>query len=114
MKFATLSVIAFGTVSCYAGSIGRTVGSQCNIGPIQCCNQLQGYHELDPDLYRTVSNLLGGNIEKTLHGQFGIDCTAVSVMGAAGVQCNAQAACCEGVEQNSLIGINCSPLNLNG
>ncbi|CAO3615408.1 unnamed protein product [Cunninghamella blakesleeana] len=115
MKFATLSAITLGAVSCYAGAIPRQViGSQCNVAPNACCNQLQGYNQLDADLSSYVTNFFGGNVEKVLHGQFGIGCTAVGVMGAGGNQCNSQPVCCQNVDHDSLFGLNCSPFNVNG
>ncbi|CAO3615412.1 unnamed protein product [Cunninghamella blakesleeana] len=112
MKFATVVAIAFGAVTCYAG--GGVIGSQCNVAPNACCNQLQGYNELDADLLSSVTNFFGGNIEKVLHGQFGISCTAVGVMGAGGNQCNSQPACCQDIDHDSGFGLNCSPFNING
>ncbi|KAI9299816.1 fungal hydrophobin-domain-containing protein [Cunninghamella echinulata] len=114
MKFATLTAIAFGAVSCYAGAITRDIGNQCNTGTIQCCNQLKQYNDLDLNIFSSVANIFGGSIEDVFRGQFGVDCTSVSVAGGSGQNCNAQPVCCSQVQQNTLVGINCTPINVNG
>ncbi|CAO3610059.1 unnamed protein product [Cunninghamella echinulata] len=113
MKFATLSAVVFGAAVCFAGELERYAAQQCNTGPIQCCNQLKNYNELNIKERNQVTNIVGGVVDKLLHGQFGIDCTPVGVLGGAGNNCNAQPVCCEKVQTNALVAISCVPININ-
>ncbi|CAO3610055.1 unnamed protein product [Cunninghamella echinulata] len=101
-------------VSCYAGAITRDIGNQCNTGTVQCCNQLKQYNDLDLNVLNSITNWGGGSLGDILRGQFGIDCTSVGVAGASGQNCNTQPVCCSQVQQNNLVGINCTPINING
>lgn len=112
MKFATLTAIVFGAVACLAVQGDLMPASQCNNGNIQCCNELKKYSELDLKERNEVTNIVGGVVD-ALHGQFGVDCTSVSVLGLAGNQCNAQTVCCHNVESSALISISCVPININ-
>ncbi|CAO3615396.1 unnamed protein product [Cunninghamella blakesleeana] len=125
MKFAGLTAIVFGAVACLGQNVASTPptapttgqrelmpASKCNTAALQCCNELKKYDELNLKQQSSVSNFIGGAIN-ALHGQFGVDCTSVSVMGLAGNQCNAQTVCCENVESSALIAITCVPVNIN-
>ncbi|CAO3615388.1 unnamed protein product [Cunninghamella blakesleeana] len=114
MKFATLSAIALGAVSCYASAVPRqNVGTQCGNSFNACCNQIQTVSKNDFQTLSSVVNIFGASFEKNFNGQLGISCTAVGVLGAGGNQCNNQPACCQRVEQSGIFGWNCSPVNIN-
>ncbi|EJC98287.1 hydrophobin-315, partial [Fomitiporia mediterranea MF3/22] len=83
--------------------------SQCNTGPIQCCNSVTSPD--DP----AASTLLGllGVVVQGVDVLVGITCSPISVIGVGGNSCNAQPVCCENNSFNGLIAIGCVPVNIN-
>ncbi|KAK7472101.1 hypothetical protein VKT23_000220 [Stygiomarasmius scandens] len=83
--------------------------SQCNTGPIQCCNSVQTAGSL------AASTLLGllGVVVQDLNLPIGITCSPISVVGTGGNSCNAQPVCCEDNSFNGVIAIGCTPVNIN-
>ncbi|TFY64146.1 hypothetical protein EVG20_g6047 [Dentipellis fragilis] len=84
--------------------------SQCNTGPVQCCNSVQSASS------SSASDLLGllGIVLQDVNALVGIDCTPISVIGAgSGAHCNAEPVCCENNNFNGLISLGCSPVNIN-
>ncbi|KAI9300640.1 fungal hydrophobin-domain-containing protein [Cunninghamella echinulata] len=115
MKLSTVAAIVFGSAVCYAGAIPReNIGNQCNTGPVQCCNTLRQYNDFHPEALTSIFNIVGVSAEDVLRGQLGVDCTSVSVAGGSGQNCNTQPVCCSQVQQNGIVGINCTPINVNG
>ncbi|KAK7037488.1 sc3 hydrophobin [Paramarasmius palmivorus] len=88
---------------------GGIPASQCNTGPIQCCNNVQ--KASDP----SAAALLGllGVVLQDLNVLVGITCTPISVIGIGGNSCNAQPVCCTNNNFNGLITVGCTPVNLN-
>ncbi|KAF8893177.1 fungal hydrophobin-domain-containing protein [Gymnopilus junonius] len=90
------------------GDKGTTVVSQCNTGPVQCCNNVGSAESLG------VNGLLGllGIAVDPITAILGVDCT--SVVGIAnGNSCSAQPVCCTNNQFNGLINVGCSPINVN-
>ncbi|KAF9440108.1 fungal hydrophobin [Macrolepiota fuliginosa MF-IS2] len=83
--------------------------SQCNTGPVQCCNSVQAANS------PAASQLLGllGVVVQDVTALVGITCTPITVIGAGGNSCSAQPVCCENNSFNGIIAIGCSPVNLN-
>lgn len=84
--------------------------SQCNTGPIQCCNQVQSvssHRVMHTDIILTRSNtsqansnsistllaLLGISVGD-ITGLVGVSCSPISVVGIGGNSCSAQPVCC--------------------
>ncbi|CAO3615392.1 unnamed protein product [Cunninghamella blakesleeana] len=89
--------------------------TQCNNGPVQCCNELKNYNEYSLQQLSSLTNgLLGLSATDVLKGQLGLNCNAVNVLLlGVGNQCSQQAVCCDQVSSSSLVGIGCTPINAN-
>ncbi|KAK7027267.1 hypothetical protein VNI00_015356 [Paramarasmius palmivorus] len=83
--------------------------SQCNTGPIQCCNSLL---DAGSDPVTAILGLLGVVLQD-LNVQVGLTCTPVTVGGAGGVTCSSTPLCCSNNTFNGLIAIGCVPVNIN-
>ncbi|KAK7027966.1 hypothetical protein VNI00_015049 [Paramarasmius palmivorus] len=83
--------------------------SQCNTGPVQCCNTVQS-SDSEP-----IAALLGllGVVLQDLNVQVGVTCTPITVIGAGGNSCSATPVCCSNNDFNGLIALGCVPVNLN-
>ncbi|KAJ3564671.1 hypothetical protein NP233_g8148 [Leucocoprinus birnbaumii] len=83
--------------------------SQCNTGPIQCCNSVQAANS------NPVSSLLGllGIAVGSVTGLVGLTCNPITVIGGGGNSCSAQPVCCTNNNFSGLIAIGCTPVNLN-
>ncbi|TFK64948.1 fungal hydrophobin [Pluteus cervinus] len=86
----------------------RTGVSQCNTGSLTCCASTQSASSVGAlSLVGIVLGLLG-IVVGDLTGEIGLTCTSV----IGGTSCSQQPVCCSNVVSNSLIGINCSPINI--
>ncbi|KAL9713322.1 hypothetical protein Ac2012v2_002927 [Leucoagaricus gongylophorus] len=74
-----------------AVAIGGNTG--CNAGAIHCCNKV-----FDSGLY--TRQLLD------------LQCVPIAVAGGAGVSCHTQTACCQDVQESSILGLKCEPFSL--
>ncbi|KAF8889937.1 fungal hydrophobin-domain-containing protein [Infundibulicybe gibba] len=83
--------------------------SQCNTGPVQCCNSIQSASN---PVVGLLTGLLGILIEP-ITAIVGLSCSPIDILGIGGNSCNAQAVCCENNSFNGLIALGCSPVNLN-
>ncbi|TFK66152.1 fungal hydrophobin [Pluteus cervinus] len=83
-------------------------GSQeCDTGSLTCCTSTESVSSLS-SLNTLLLGLLGVVIGD-LTGVIGLTCN--SVLG--GESCTQQPVCCTDVTEVSLIGLNCSPVNVN-
>ncbi|TFK64404.1 fungal hydrophobin [Pluteus cervinus] len=83
--------------------------SQCNVGSVSCCNQVQSSNDQGVQLLTSLLGIaLGGAT-----GQVGINCTPVSVLGVGGNSCSAQPVCCTNNHFNGLVNVGCTPINVN-
>ncbi|KAF5346289.1 hypothetical protein D9758_011495 [Tetrapyrgos nigripes] len=82
--------------------------SQCNTGPIQCCNSV------DKAGSSAVTPLLGllGVVIQDLNVLVGVTCSPISVIGVGGDSCSAHPVCCENNNFKGLIAIGCVPVSL--
>ncbi|KAF9467917.1 fungal hydrophobin-domain-containing protein [Collybia nuda] len=93
-----------------ASAVPRTeTPSQCNTGPIQCCNSVQASNA--PGLLGLLGLL--GVVLGPVTGLVGLGCSPLSVIGVGGNSCTAQPVCCTGNTFHGLINIGCSPININ-
>ncbi|KAF6753387.1 hydrophobin-251 [Ephemerocybe angulata] len=83
--------------------------SQCNTGPVQCCNSVQAANS--PGLAGLLALL--GVIVGPLTGQVGVTCSPLSVIGLPGNSCSAQPVCCTNNSFNGIIALGCTPININ-
>ncbi|KAL7284174.1 hypothetical protein ACG7TL_001456 [Trametes sanguinea] len=80
-----------------ATAVPRNGGSDCNTGPIQCCNQLQKSN----DPLSVVTTFIG------------IGCSPISVIGGAvGAKCTQDPVCCQNNNVGGLISLGCVPVIL--
>ncbi|KAL9713316.1 Hydrophobin-3 [Leucoagaricus gongylophorus] len=87
---------------------GGSSDSQCDTGPIQCCNQVQSS---DSSVVSLLAGLLGivlGPIE----GLVGLSCSPLSVVGGSN-SCTAQPVCCTGNNFSGLLVLGCTPISIN-
>ncbi|KAJ2931467.1 hypothetical protein H1R20_g5558, partial [Candolleomyces eurysporus] len=112
MQFKALIALALATVAIAAPSGGLPTpipASQCNTGPIQCCDSLQtaGAPAVAPIL------ALLGVVVQDVNVPVGVTCSPISVIGVPGNSCSAQAVCCEKNGFNGVVAIGCTPVDLN-
>ncbi|THU90507.1 fungal hydrophobin [Dendrothele bispora CBS 962.96] len=83
--------------------------SQCNTGPVQCCNSVQTAGS------PAAAGILGllGVVVQDLNVPVGLTCSPISVIGVGGDSCSANPVCCEDNSFNGLIAIGCVPVNIN-
>ncbi|KAH9022597.1 hydrophobin 2 [Lactarius hengduanensis] len=79
--------------------------SQCNTGPVQCCNTLTSTSN---PLVTLLSGLLpiGTIIDPNL--TVGLSCLPI----ISSIQCSSSPVCCTGISQTGLINVGCTPINL--
>ncbi|THV02187.1 fungal hydrophobin [Dendrothele bispora CBS 962.96] len=105
MQFKLVVLSALATLAAATG----TPASQCNTGPVQCCDSVQSASE------PSVATLLGllGVAVQSVTGQVGVTCTPISVIGVGGNSCSAQPVCCQDNNFNGVVALGCTPVNLN-
>ncbi|KAH7927952.1 fungal hydrophobin [Leucogyrophana mollusca] len=97
------------TVTVTATAPATTVtepATQCNTGPVQCCDSVES----------AMTTLLGllGIVLTDLDILVGLTCSPISAVGiGSGATCNAEPVCCENNNFSGLISLGCSPVNLN-
>ncbi|TEB33732.1 fungal hydrophobin [Coprinellus micaceus] len=112
MQF-TSSLIAVSALVTSAAASGTPPApippSQCNTGPIQCC-QSTGF--VDEPAVSNVLSLLG-IVVQDLNVFAALTCSPISVIGLPGNSCSAQPVCCTNNTFNGLISLGCTPININ-
>jgi hypothetical protein len=80
LKLSTLSVLALATLAVATPTRRNTPASQCNTGPVQCCNSVEKADSAD------ATKILGllGVVLQDLNVLVGITCTPISVIGVGG------------------------------
>ncbi|KAI5994894.1 hydrophobin-3 precursor [Pisolithus orientalis] len=108
--FSRVFAIASLAALAVAGPLVARDSSQCNTGPIQCCQQVQQASDFD-----SIFQELGiANVFAGITGQIGTSCTPITVVGTgSGAQCNAQTVCCSGNQWGGLVNVGCMPINVN-
>ncbi|KAL5522504.1 SC3_5 [Sanghuangporus baumii] len=96
------------TITVTATATATEPASQCNTGPIQCCNTVQSASS------SPSSDLLGllGIVLQDLNVLVGLTCSPISVIGIGSSGCNAHPVCCEDNSFGGLISIGCVPVDL--
>ncbi|KAF8072182.1 fungal hydrophobin-domain-containing protein [Lyophyllum atratum] len=108
-KPSVLVAVALATLAAATPTRRNTPASQCNTGPVQCCNSVQTAGS-DP-----VAGILGllGVVVQDINVLVGVTCTPITVIGAGGDSCTAQPVCCEDNSFHGLVAIGCTPVNLS-
>jgi len=97
------------TVTVTAPPSGTQPASQCNTGPVQCCNSVVSQ---DNAAASTLLSLLG-IVLQGVTADVGLTCSPLSVVGVgSGAVCNASPVCCQNNDFSALIAIGCSPVNI--
>ncbi|KAF6756239.1 hydrophobin-315 [Ephemerocybe angulata] len=114
MQFTLITALALASVAVAVPTGGPILpppipASQCNTGPVQCCNSVQDAK--DPSL-TSIFALLGLNVGD-ITGLVGATCSPISVIGVPGNSCSAQPVCCTNNTFNGIIAIGCTPVNIN-
>ncbi|KAF6756265.1 fungal hydrophobin-domain-containing protein [Ephemerocybe angulata] len=114
MQFNTLIALALASVAIAVPTGGTTPPapippSQCNTGPIQCCQDVQTAGS--PDVTKIFA-ALGISVED-VNALVGLTCSPISVIGLPGNSCSAQPVCCTNNNFNGVVAIGCTPVNLN-
>ncbi|KAK7692070.1 sc3 hydrophobin [Cerrena zonata] len=96
------------TITVTAPGSAPTSVSQCNTGPIQCCNSVQTASS------SSANFLLGllGIVVSDVTALVGLTCSPISVIGVGGSGCSAHPVCCENNSFGGLISIGCIPISL--
>ncbi|KIJ62697.1 hypothetical protein HYDPIDRAFT_30289 [Hydnomerulius pinastri MD-312] len=98
------------TILPFVALVAAGTGSQCNTGPINCCNSVQQASQVS-----NLESLCGvTQADAGVLGLVGLDCTPITVIGT-GSGCNAQAqpVCCTNNDFNGVVNLGCSPVNIN-
>nr|AHZ18297.1 hydrophobin 1 [Tricholoma vaccinum] len=83
--------------------------SQCNTGPVQCCNSVYQSQSQEGSL---LASLVGANVQDA-NLMAGIQCSPITAIGlGSGSKCSQQPVCCSGNHMNGLVVVGCSPVNL--
>ncbi|EIW58088.1 fungal hydrophobin, partial [Trametes versicolor FP-101664 SS1] len=80
----------------------------CSTGPIQCCESTES--AASPDGVALLDSL--GVVVQGVNVLLGLGCSPISVIGAGGGACSANAVCCENNSFGGLVSIGCVPVIL--
>ncbi|KAF9522616.1 hydrophobin-315 [Crepidotus variabilis] len=105
MQFKYLAAFTLGASLAAATGIPA---SQCNTGPVQCCNSTGTAKDAN------ISKLLGAlNINVSdVNALIGVTCNPISVIGVGGNSCTAQPVCCSNNSFHGVVAIGCVPVSL--
>nr|CAC86006.1 hydrophobin 3 [Dictyonema glabratum] len=83
--------------------------SQCNTGPVQCCQSISSSSNSG------TASLLGplGLVLSGLNIPIGVTCTPISLLGIGGNSCSANPVCCQNNNFNGVVAVGCTPVNLS-
>ncbi|EJD01687.1 fungal hydrophobin [Fomitiporia mediterranea MF3/22] len=97
------------TVTVTATATTTEPASQCNTGPIQCCNTVTTAGD------SAAAGILGllGIVVQDLDILVGLTCTPITIIGTGGASCNAHPVCCEDNSHGDLISIGCVPVDIS-
>ncbi|ESK84166.1 hydrophobin [Moniliophthora roreri MCA 2997] len=112
LVYAPLALTVFTAATCTPTSHGYSStqpASQCNTGPVQCCNSVQSASSAPAATLLGLLNIVLSNLNVLV----GITCSPISVLGVGGTGCNAQPVCCQNNSFNGIVAIGCVPVNIN-
>ncbi|KAE9389724.1 hydrophobin 2 [Gymnopus androsaceus JB14] len=106
-KLAFVSV-ALATLAVATPTLRGEPASSCSTGPVQCCDSTT---EASSAAAAGILSLLG-IVLQDLDVLVGLTCSPITVIGASGSSCSAQAVCCDDNSHGGLISIGCVPVTL--
>ncbi|KAJ3737833.1 hydrophobin 2 [Lentinula guzmanii] len=109
MQFKLAFVTAvFATLAAATPTPRTEPAGSCSTGPVQCCNTVESANSSG------IAGILGllGVVLEDLDVLVGVTCSPITVIGASGSSCSAQAVCCEDNSHGGLISIGCLPVTL--
>ncbi|KAN0073734.1 hypothetical protein V8E55_011988 [Tylopilus felleus] len=80
--------------------------STCSTSNTICCNQSFS----NPLTFVPLAGSLATVVASV---DAGLTCVPISVLAIEGTSCTSQTACCDNDNFNSLVGVNCTPINVN-
>ncbi|KAF8891291.1 fungal hydrophobin-domain-containing protein [Infundibulicybe gibba] len=102
-----------------------TTISQCNTGPVQCCNSVQKADSPQVTSALAGLGLLGGLLGPLggvlgLLSGLGIDantlagltCSPLNIVGISNTGCASQPVCCSNNNFNGVVALGCTPINI--
>ncbi|KAK1219640.1 hypothetical protein PQX77_017630 [Marasmius sp. AFHP31] len=102
-KFLAVSALSTLAVATPVDLNTRTDGSNCNTGPIQCCETVTT--ALDPVVGPVLKVL--GIVIQDLNIPVALTCSPITILGGGNGGCNAHPVCCENNSYGGLISIGC-------
>ncbi|TEB20983.1 fungal hydrophobin [Coprinellus micaceus] len=112
MQFKALVALFFVaavTASPLPGGAPVPAASQCNTGPVQCCNSVQSASSNPVQALLGLLGIAVGDVDLLV----GLTCSPISIIGLPGNSCSAQPVCCTNNNFNGVVALGCSPINLN-
>ncbi|ESK92234.1 hydrophobin [Moniliophthora roreri MCA 2997] len=102
-------VLFFLSFTLLAAALPTEPASQCNTGPVQCCNSVSS----SSDPVTSLVLALLGVVVQGINVPIGLTCNPITVIGAGANSCTAQTVCCSNNSFNGLIAVGCTPININ-
>ncbi|KAE9385896.1 hydrophobin 2 [Gymnopus androsaceus JB14] len=106
-KLAFVSA-ALATLAVATPALRGEPASSCSTGDLQCCDTTESASSASA----TALLSLLGIVLQDLDVLVGITCSPITVIGAPGSSCSAQAVCCDDNSHGGLISIGCVPVTL--
>ncbi|KAF9524820.1 fungal hydrophobin-domain-containing protein [Crepidotus variabilis] len=107
-KTTTVTTPVTTTVTVTPPAAPTVPASQCNTGPVQCCNSVQQAGAPDAKALLGLLNIDVSDITALV----GLTCVPITLIGIGGNSCTAQPVCCQNNNFNGLIAIGCVPVSL--
>jgi len=112
MMLLVFSILPFAALVLGGPLLGRNPKGNCNVGKMQCCDNVSTPNS--PDVLNSVTSPSVLNLLASLpvDAPIGMGCTSAGAGSGAG--CNANPICCESnAYQVGLINVGCVPMNLS-
>ncbi|KJA19423.1 hypothetical protein HYPSUDRAFT_143833 [Hypholoma sublateritium FD-334 SS-4] len=108
MQFTSLFTLTPLVLAAFV-AVGSAQSSQCNTGPIQCCNSVQQGNA------PAAAALLGGLgiVLQDVTALVGLTCSPITAVGVSGNSCTQQTVCCSNNSFNGVVALGCTPINVN-
>ncbi|KDQ55625.1 hypothetical protein JAAARDRAFT_133553 [Jaapia argillacea MUCL 33604] len=104
----SLAVVGALTILAAATPTPTDPASECNTGPIQCCDQVESANS--PAAANVISSL--GIVVQDVTALVGLTCSPITVIGVGGSSCSAKPVCCQDNSYGGVISIGCVVVEL--
>ncbi|KAF8828336.1 hypothetical protein HHX47_DHR4000765 [Lentinula edodes] len=105
----TFVTVAITSLAAAIPTLRTEPASSCSTGPVQCCRTVESAQSSSA---AGILSALGIQVLQDLNIDVGLACDPITVIGAGGSSCSAQAVCCEDNSHDTLISIGCVPVTL--